>query len=255
MLHLRVQRAVTRIVGGVALAACAPTPPATLSPQAAQIRVTADPRIVHSCRNLGTVTGDGSNDSEAHDRMLNAAAKLGASTVLLQTGSQNALQKVFGTGAARATAIAYDCSLAVGRGASASDYAPYQVAGTAQIVGQAAVTTRAGDTKLGAGSIVTVDPLTPFAQQWYLLAGTDADRFDEAPPSDLFRRARRKATADFQGRFHVDSLPAGLYLVRSTVQWQAGVPPVTMGGVVSDTVRVGAGERKTVVLSRVWSPD
>lgn len=255
MLRTRVTLSFTAVfASATALLACGPTPPAALSPVAAQIRITDDPRIVHSCRNLGTVTGEGSPD-EARNRMLNAAAKLGASTVLLQPQSQNALQKVFTTSAGNASAIAYDCAMALGRGASATDYAPYEVAGTAEIEGLAAITTPAGDTKLGVGSPVTIDPWTPFARDWYVMAGGDITRFDEAPRSDLFRRARRTVTADFHGRFHVDSLPPGLYLVRSIVQWEAGVPPTTMGGVVSDTVRVGAGARRTVILSHLWSPD
>lgn len=127
------------------------------------------------------------------------------------------------------------------------DYAPYLGQGTATITGQAFLQTTIGQPVKAAGMPVTVDPWTPYAQAWFFNSGGKRDRFNQVPSDTLFARARRTATADADGRFSVANLPPGLYLVRSIVTWTSGY--TTQGGVVADTVRVAAGETKSVVLS------
>jgi hypothetical protein len=136
--------------------------------------------------------------------------------------------------------------------ATPSAYAPYAVQGTAMISGQAFLTTRGGDVKRAAGEIVTLDPATEYARQWYAQIGTSSRQFSETPPDTLFRKARQTTTADADGKFVFDSLPAGDYLVRTTVTWEVpgvGYAMDTQGGVVSALVHLKSGERRSLVVN------
>jgi hypothetical protein len=134
---------------------------------------------------------------------------------------------------------------------AASDYAPYRVTGTASINGQAFLTTRGGDVKLGAGSPVTLDPATPYAKEWYEKIGMATARFAEMPQDSLFRNARQTSTVDAQGRFKFTNLPAGTYLLRSIVTWETGgAYTPTQGGVVSELVTLTDGESKDVIMNK-----
>ena len=110
---------------------------------------------------------------------------------------------------------------------------------------------RGGEIRLAAGRTVTVDPATDLAMEWYGKIGVDPDRFDEMPADGLFAATRRHSAVDAQGRLRFDSLPPGLYIVRTVVTWEAGSPLVTQGGVVSDTVRLRDGETREVILSKM----
>lgn len=133
---------------------------------------------------------------------------------------------------------------------AASEYAPYQGEGTATINGQAFLTTRGGDVKLGAGNPVTLDPATAYAKEWYEKIGTAESRFAESPHDTVFLAARRTTTVDAQGKFKFTNLPAGTYIMRSVVSWITGAAySGTQGGVVSALVTVKAGESKDVILN------
>lgn len=148
----------------------------------------------------------------------------------------------------RATAIGL-------RAATLADYLPYSESGTGSIEGQAFLTTRGGDVKRAAGRLVTLDPATTLGIDWYNRIGsTSVLLFDATPPDSIFTARRRTTTADADGRFRFDSLPAGSYIVRTTVTWE--IPGTisgtmeTQGGVVSAIVPLKAGERKKIVLSQ-----
>lgn len=138
--------------------------------------------------------------------------------------------------------------------ASATDYAPYTQPGTASLHGQAFLTTRGGDVKLGAGRPVTIDPATPYALEWHAQVAGDVSRFNQLPPDSLFRKAHRAATIDAQGNFRFTALPPGKYIVRSTVTWEAptaGYGLSMQGGVVADTITLVAGEQRELILNTV----
>jgi hypothetical protein len=68
---------------------------------------------------------------------------------------------------------------------------------------------------------------------------------------------RRTVTADADGRFSFDNLPAGDYLIRTTIQWEplhCGEPGYsycsTQSGAVGGLVHLNAGEKKSVIFGR-----
>ena len=153
--------------------------------------------------------------------------------------------------------------------AVAADYYPYSKPGTASINGQAFVVVRGGDVLLdgqgylttisdnartASGSDVTLDPATPFAMDWYMKSGTSLRRFGNAPKDATFRAARRTVVADESGKFTFTNLPAGRYIVRTTITWQTprdSYRMMTQGGVASAVIDLVEGEAKTVILRHV----
>jgi len=151
----------------------------------------------------------------------------------------------------------------------AADYYPYSKPGTATIDGQAFVIVRGGDVLLdnqgylttisdnartASGNDVTLDPATPFAMDWYMKSGTSLRRFTNAPKDAAFRAARKTTIADDAGKFKFTGLPAGRYIVRTTITWQTprdSYRMMTQGGVASAVIELVEGEQKTVILKHV----
>ena len=153
--------------------------------------------------------------------------------------------------------------------AIAADYYPYSKPGTAMIDGQAFVIVRGGDVLLdnqgylttisdnartASGNDVTLDPATPFAMDWYMKTGTSLRRFTNAPKDPAFRAARKTTIADGAGKFQFTGLPAGRYILRTTITWQTprdSYRMMTQGGVASAVIDLAEGEQKTVILKHV----
>jgi hypothetical protein len=151
----------------------------------------------------------------------------------------------------------------------AADYYPYSKAGTATIDGQAFVIVRGGDVLLdnqgylttisdnartASGNDVTLDPATPFAMDWYMKTGTSLRRFTNVPKDAAFRAARKTTIADDAGKFKFTGLPAGRYIIRTTITWQTprdSYRMMTQGGVASAVIDLVEGEQKTVILKHV----
>jgi hypothetical protein len=151
----------------------------------------------------------------------------------------------------------------------AADYYPYTKTGTGAINGQAFVVIRGGDVLLdtrgylttisdnartASGSDVTLDPATPYAMEWYMKSGTSLRRFGNAPKDARFRAARKTAIADESGKFTFEGLPAGRYIVRTTITWETPRDSYRMmrqGGVASAVIDLAEGEQKTLIIRQV----
>jgi hypothetical protein len=151
----------------------------------------------------------------------------------------------------------------------AADYYPYSKPGTATIDGQAFVVVRGGDvlldnqgylttisdnTRTASGNDVTLDPATPFAMEWYMKTGTSLRRFGSMPKDQAFRAARKTAIADDEGKFKFTGLPAGRYIIRTTITWKTprdSYRMMTQGGVASAVIDLAEGEQKTVIIKQV----
>jgi len=137
--------------------------------------------------------------------------------------------------------------------ASAAEYAPFSQPGTGSISGQAFLVTTSGDPKKAAGKEVTLDPLTSLSRNWWNTSKA-YERIAPALPDDpKFRAARKTTTADADGRFSFENLPAGDYLVRTTVQWQPARCAEqaycgTQSGAVGGVVHLNPGEKKSNVI-------
>ena len=154
-------------------------------------------------------------------------------------------------------------------GAVAADYYPFSKAGTAVIDGQAFIVIRGGDVLLdtrgylttlsdnartASGRDVTLDPATPYAMTWYMKEGTSLRRFANVPKDPAFRAARKTTVADEAGKFKFEGLPAGRYIVRTTITWQTprdSYRMMTQGGVASIVIDLAEGEQKTLIIRHV----
>ena len=153
--------------------------------------------------------------------------------------------------------------------ALAADYYPYSKPGTASIDGQAFVVVRGGDVvmdtqgylttisdnaRTASGNDVTLDPATPYAMDWYMKTGTSLRRFGNAPKESAFRAARKTTIADDAGRFKFTGLPAGRYIIRTTITWTTprdSYRTIRQGGVASAVIDLAEGEQKTVIIKHV----
>jgi hypothetical protein len=98
-----------------------------------------------------------------------------------------------------------------------ADYVSYLDSGTGVIRGEAVVTLKGGEVKMGAEDMVFLIPATPYTREW----------FDEvivrektiAGPDPRALRATRSTTTDRLGRFAFSNLPPGEYLVTCNITW------------------------------------
>lgn len=174
-----------------------------------------------------------------------------------------------GGGARQPEATASPNAAAQPASSVAADYYPYSKPGTATINGQAFVVVRGGDVLLdgmgylttisdnartASGNDVTLDPATPYAMDWYMKTGTSLRRFGTVPRDRAFRAARRTTIADESGKFKFENLPAGRYIVRTTITWQTprdSYRMMTQGGVASAVIDLAEGEQKIVIIRHV----
>lgn len=151
-----------------------------------------------------------------------------------------------------------------------AEYAP-GATGTGVVTGQAFLTQRGGRVVSGAGSQVSLDPVTAISTEWWSrqarfwstlppdYALTDADQYTHAkarmswaamtPPSPGFRKARRTVTADAEGRFRFSDVPAGKYYASTAISWIVGQYSY-QGGLIGQPVEVRDGNTTEVILSR-----
>lgn len=131
----------------------------------------------------------------------------------------------------------------------AAEYARFATRGDGALAGQVFLTTRGGEVRVGAGRTVTLDPATSLSRSWYDQIGAAWGRFDEMPADSLFRAARRSTIADASGNYRFTDLPAGSYLVRSTLTWE--VAGDMQGGVLAESVALRPGEQKSLMIQTV----
>ena len=94
----------------------------------------------------------------------------------------------------------------------ASEYAPYEARGTAEISGLATARARWGDGMLyGAEDTVYLFPATRYTDEWWQRTLVEGEYLTEPDPRSL--AFMRTTIADEQGRFRFRSLPAGEYYV------------------------------------------
>ena len=139
---------------------------------------------------------------------------------------------------------------------NAAEYQPYQQPGTGSISGQAFLLNKSGEPKKAAGKDVTLDPATTMARAWWNSARAWTRMEPRLPEDSRFAAARKTTTADADGKFSFDGLPAGDYLIRTTVKWEPercaeyGSSCSTQEGVIGGLVHLSAGEKKSVIFGK-----
>jgi hypothetical protein len=101
----------------------------------------------------------------------------------------------------------------------ASEYAPYEKAGTGVLVGQAFLKTRGGEVRYGAGNPVFLNPVTTFSTEWYTRHIVGGERLEETKDPIAVRNSRQ-TTADGNGNLRFEGLPAGDYCVACPIVWE-----------------------------------
>jgi len=155
----------------------------------------------------------------------------------------------------------------------AKAYAQYDSVGTATITGQAFLTTRGGDVKVGAGRKIGLIPVTNISRRWFNgqfirqiavvqgrviregiggipLSMPEPDDQGEAEfvPSDRrILKYNRTTTGDGDGRFRFEQVPSGRYYLVCHITWMVGYGE--SGGMVQAEVEIKDGETKNIILT------
>jgi hypothetical protein len=125
-----------------------------------------------------------------------------------------------------------------------------QGSGTATIEGQAFMKTRGGDVKYGAGNQVVLLPYSAQSFNWY--TQRLATRGEDVSPMDPALTAlTRTTTAGGDGRFKFENLPAGSYLVVTSVTWEAPTSygMSMQGGYIGAPATAEAGKTTSVIIT------
>lgn len=130
-----------------------------------------------------------------------------------------------------------------------AEYGQYLKSGTASISGQAFLAQQNGGVVKAAGRTVTLDPATSMGNEWWGKAGKLWVNRALTPPSIGFNKARRITTADADGKFRFQDVPAGKYYVRTEVTWEVGGYYPLQGGLVGKLIEVGDGKNIEVILN------
>jgi hypothetical protein len=128
-----------------------------------------------------------------------------------------------------------------------ADYAWSTAPGTASVAGQAFLRTNGGDVKTCAGSDVALIPDGAYTQEMLatLLAGQNVKE-DEA-----FDAKRRVTQCNAQGDFKFTGLPAGKWLIQTTVTWNVPTEEIMQeqGGSLEAAITTSTNNTTELILS------
>lgn len=121
--------------------------------------------------------------------------------------------------------------------------------GTATVEGQAFLKTRGGDVKYGAGNTVLLIPNVPHTFDWYTRI-TSSNPNSAGVLDDRATALIRKTVAGGDGRFKFENVPAGPYLILTTVTWETGASYMgTQGGYVGAPAQAVDGKTTDVIVT------
>jgi hypothetical protein len=133
------------------------------------------------------------------------------------------------------------------------EYASYDEPGKGVITGQAFLRTRGGEVRYGAGSEVSLTPVTTYSREWWDLAIVGRKRLATGDPR--VQAYTRKVLANGEGRFSFGNLPPGEYYVVTSVFWEvpSGSSRSATGQIVGQQVRLEHGGYVALVLNDVYT--
>lgn len=133
-----------------------------------------------------------------------------------------------------------------------AEYAPYERDGTGSVVGQAFLVTKGGDVKLGAGRPVSLHPVTSVSTETHEreVIGYVPLQWNYEPDTlKAIYYAYRRTTADGDGRFRYDNLPAGEYYIWCSINWYI-TEYQQSGGIAYAKVKVEEGKTTEAIVTR-----
>jgi hypothetical protein len=101
-----------------------------------------------------------------------------------------------------------------------AEYAPYAHPGNGRIIGQAFMETVGGDVKYAAGNPVILHPVTSYTTEWFEKTIVQGLKLTQGDPRG--NQYVMQTTANAEGRFAFEHLPAGQYYLTCPIIW--GVP-------------------------------
>lgn len=123
-------------------------------------------------------------------------------------------------------------------------HAPYYLAGTGSIHGQAFLRQQGGGVVTCAGSPVLVVPATAYFREAFSILRTG--RPVTGQPAEV-QQLGHQSVCDAQGNFHVGNLAAGQWFVTTEVSWTVGY--AAQGGGLLTEVTVADGQPTQVLLT------
>ncbi|WP_211826751.1 carboxypeptidase regulatory-like domain-containing protein [Kistimonas asteriae] len=124
--------------------------------------------------------------------------------------------------------------------------------GTAQVTGQAFLKTRGGDVKKAAGNEVMLNPVTAYSNQWYQIAYIQNTPLSEPDPQ--YNNYIITTTADADGKFAFNNVPAGEYYLTTQVFWEAATgyqgALQRHGGTISKKISVVKSSVQNYILTK-----
>lgn len=142
-----------------------------------------------------------------------------------------------------------------------SEYSIMRTVGNGHITGEAFLKAMNGDIHYASGNHVHLNPVTSYTTRWFdqcLVAKACGKRIPD--PDPVMVKFRRVTTADSNGQFEFNNLPAGDYYIFTSVTWVIqtgtlvlyGVPiPITstQGGVIAKKITVTETEDTRIILT------
>lgn len=172
--------------------------------------------------------------------------------------SRGSIRVAFRAAVAASAALLALASCVANRGTSAprpgmfvaSEYAPYDSAGSGEITGTGSASAGRNGSRTIALRTVVLTPVTSWSRLWWERWVLRGDPAGEGEPRA--ERYLREAVADSSGRFRFEHLPAGEYYLRGTILFETGDfgrngSPV-LRVVLGKQVVLGAGQRLAIVL-------
>lgn len=132
-----------------------------------------------------------------------------------------------------------------------SEYLELAKEGTGTVRGQVFLRTRGGDVKYGAGSEVTLNPVTSYSRFWYSEGHVKNQRL--SPPDSRQDKYIISTQADGNGNFEFNNVPPGKYFLVSNVTWEIPITAYTsstQGGYIAQEIEVENGKDVRVMLTR-----
>lgn len=129
-----------------------------------------------------------------------------------------------------------------------SAFQPYAGKGASTITGQAFEKTNGGDVKFGAGTEVSLIPVTTYTTEM-IQTWRRNSVFGPPQTNPQLQKYIRQVVADGNGNFEFQNVPTGNYYVVCPIFWKVPGEPLPTGAVASTQTHVDAGQTIKVVVT------